>query len=477
MWSRVLRFSVSAAALLVGAGAAQGADIDPALAERMRSNLPGRPLPVIVHLRAQLAVGSRPEAAAVTSAAPGARILAALTAHARATQAPLLDALSHQRAQHVQPLVLPNAVAAQVTAADIRSLAARPDVARIEYDLTLTAPVGRASAAAANCQTGRASPRTRMQRGCQPYDSTVALQPGVAFDIAAPVAPQVARSGAPAAWQAGLTGRGVTVAVVDSGLDAASASIAASLRTGPGGWFDAHGQHARPTDLHGHGTQIASLITGTHAGGATLGSAPQVRLIGARIYNDEHRARLSDVHRALAWLLDPDGNPATDDAPQIVLNAWGLTDRVGQCDTGFSHDIAWLRAAGMHVVFAAGNSGPGDGTSLSPANNSGALAVGASDATGAPARFSSRGPSACDARPYPDVAMQGMDLRVADRSAGGLSSFATVDGSSFAAALAAAQLALIVQARPDATLAEREALLTTAQRQAGGIASALAVQR
>jgi subtilisin family serine protease len=113
----------------------------------------------------------------------------------------------------------------------------------------------------------------------------------------------------------------------------------------------------------------------------------------------------------------------------------------------------------MHVVFAAGNGGPNDNSSVSPANNAGVLAVGALDGTGQPALFSSRGVNACDARPYPDVMAPGELVRTTDLSAGGIPVTTLASGTSFAAALVTGQLALLAQARPQLGVQERENLL------------------
>ena len=73
----------------------------------------------------------------------------------------------------------------------------------------------------------------------------------------------------------------------------------------------------------------------------------------------------------------------------------------------FEPDIQALRTANVLTVFAAGNAGPGAGTSVSPANNPGAIAAGAVDAGDVVAAFSSRGPSACGGGPFPTVTAPG----------------------------------------------------------------------
>ena len=137
---------------------------------------------------------------------------------------------------------------------------------------------------------------------------------------------------------------------------------------------------------------------------------------------------------------------------QVTVRALGRDDE-------FAADLRWLRAAGMHVVFAAGNGGPHENSSVSPANNAGAMAVGALDGSGQMAMFTSRGVSACDARPYPDVMAPGELLRTTDLSAGGVPVTTSGTGTSFAAAVVSGELALLAQARPSMPMGEREALL------------------
>lgn len=389
----------------------------------------------------------------------GGALLASLNAFARSQQAPLLQELARRKAEHVVPLVTVNAVAAYLNAADIRALAGREDLTTIRYDIGLVAPSRRV--VTDPCRPARPTPRQRLPKQCRDGGQAAVKPPVVAaaFDAGRPPSPDVAATGAPLAWKVGFNGKGVTVALVDTGVDIAHPDVAGRFRGGASDWFDVHGESPRPVDRHGHGTQIAGLVLGAGSSGQTLGVAPQAQWIAARVYNNRNVGRLSDVHRIMAWLLDPDGNPATPDTPQVVLNAWGLGDRPGVCDTEFALDLRWLRAAGLHVVFAAGNGGPSENTSVSPANNSGALAVGALGDDGELALFSSRGVSACDARPYPDVAARGEMLRTTDLSAGPIAATTAVSGTSYAAALVAGELALLAQARPQARPEERESWL------------------
>lgn len=445
------------AAVMCGSVAAS-ATVEPELAARMARDQGSQPYPVILRLVQQPDVNEMAQkVAGLPQGQRGGRLLEVLKAYNTPLQAPLLLDLQSRRAQEVTPLVTLNAVAAHLPAKDIRELAKRSDIASIRYDIGLLAPSRRM--VADPCKPARPTPRQRLPKSCRTEGRPAATVQAAAFDAQLPASPVLQALGAPAAWQAGYTGKGVTVAVVDTGIDASHPALAGSFRGGASDWFDVHGEHATPMDRHGHGTQIAGLVSGTAAGGQTLGVAPQSRWIAARIYNDRNIGRLSQLHRITAWLLDPDGKPATPDAPQIVLNAWGLGDRPGTCDDEFARDLRWLRAAGMHVVFAAGNGGAMDNSSVSPANNAGALAVGALDGEGQPALFSSRGVSACDARPYPDLMAPGELLRTTDLSAAGMPITTVGTGTSYAAALLSGELALLVQARPELAMAEREALL------------------
>lgn len=437
---------------------AGAATIDPDISARLARDNGANRYPVIIHLAKQAdpAELGKPFGD-VPVAQRGGRILEALRAFNKPLQASLLQDLAARQAEDVNALVTVNAVAARLAAKDIREIAKRGEVASVRYDIGLVAPSRKALADP--CKPARPTPRQRLPKACRNEDKPVPAVEAAAFDMAVAVSPTVQSVGAPQAWKAGFTGKGITVAIVDSGVDATHRDLAGSFRGGSADWFDVHDQHKRPTDRHGHGTQLAGLVVGTGASGQTLGVAPQARWIAARIYNDGNVGRLSQIHKIMAWLLDPDGNPATPDAPQIVLNAWGLGDRAGSCDAEFVRDLGWLRAAGMHVVFAAGNGGPTNNSSVSPANNSGALAVGALDSAGAMALYTSRGVSACDARPYPDLLAPGELVRTTDLAIPGIPITAAVSGTSYAAAVVAGELALLAQAQPKMAPTEREALL------------------
>lgn len=269
----------------------------------------------------------------------------------------------------------------------------------------------------------------------------------------------------PDLWALGVTGSGVVVANMDTGVDAYHPDLAGKWRGGGNSWFDPYGQHAAPYDFSGHGTQTMGLVAGGVASGTAIGVAPNARWIAAKIYNDAGSGTLSNIHLAFQWLLDPDGNPATLDAPDIVNASWGLSGMAaGSCNLEFSDDIDLLGAAGILVVFAGGNEGPAPASSASPANNPGSFSAGAIDESFSVLSQSSRGPSGCDGTVFPRLAAPGVNVVTSDLSFGGMLNYATVSGTSFAAPHVAGAMALLAGAFPAATVAEiRNALTDTAQ--------------
>lgn len=271
--------------------------------------------------------------------------------------------------------------------------------------------------------------------------------------------------GADAMWAKGVLGAGVVVGSMDTGVDYRHQDLSYNWRGGNNSWFDPYGEHpATPYDSFGHGTQTTSLMVGGDASGVTIGMAPGAKWIAAKIFDDTGTASLSAIHASYQWMLDPDGNAATDDSADVVNNAWNLETTVNQCNSEFQPDIDALRGAGIAVVYSAGNAGPYSGTSMSPANNAGSLAVGAVASDMVIGSFSSRGPSACDGGIYPQLSAPGVSVLTADLTFGFLTTNTTyMTGTSFASAHVAGALALLQSAFPQSAMQEREtALMQTA---------------
>jgi bacillopeptidase F len=409
-------------ATLLAAGGAAGAVIEPELSRQIALHAPTDEVAVIVSFP-QLDYRAF-EANALTRR--DTRLHEALKTRAATTQAPLLDWLKENPARRVRELWIINGVALIVPVAAVGTLAQLPGVESVRTDALLEAP-----------------------------ETTTGTAAAAEWNLSAVRAPEL--------WSLGVTGSGVVVANMDTGVDASHPDLALSWRGGSNSWYDPHGEHAQPSDPNGHGTQTMGLMVGGNVGGAAIGIAPDARWVATKLYNDAGEALYSDIHLAFQWLLDPDGDVTTDDAPHVVNASWGLVGAAGQCISEFNSDIAILKTAGIAVAFAGGNDGPSPLTSISPANNVAGFATGAIDESRVIANFSSRGPSACDARIYPDLSAPGINIKTTDLSFGGLPLYRVVSGTSFAAPHASGALALLAGAFPQASVADLEAaLLATA---------------
>jgi subtilisin family serine protease len=408
------------------------ATIDPALDALLGRLDPDDTLPVIVVLRDQLNARA---VRRVSGERAGATLIRALKAKAEGTQGQLRAILGRARADGqasaATPLWIVNGIAITARPGLIRRLAARPEVASIVPDHSIAAPA-----------------------------------PPAGATIAAVVEPNIALVNAPALWDLGFRGAGVVVASMDTGVDAGHPDLAGAYRGGSDSWFDPYEQHALPTDLNGHGTMTAGVMVGGAAGGTAIGVAPEASWIAARIFNDSGVATSTAIHLAFQWLMDPDGDPATPDAPDIVNGSWAMSSP--GCNLEFEPDLQALVAAGIEPVFAAGNYGPSADTTSSPGNNPEAFAVGAIDNAGAIASVSSRGPTSCGRLSpaiVPAVVAPGVAIVTTDKN--GL--YASASGTSLAAPHVSGGLALLKSAYPDLPVAMLEAALTASAVDLGDV--------
>lgn len=261
---------------------------------------------------------------------------------------------------------------------------------------------------------------------------------------------------APALWEMGFKGQGVVVANMDTGVFGDHPDLTASWRGGNNSWYDPSGDHPDfPFDRDGHGTWTMGVMVGGDSSGQTLGVAPEAQWIAVRIFDDDGLATSVRIHQGFQWLLDPDGDPNTNDAPHVVNNSWAFQST--GCFLDFQADILALRAAGILPIFAAGNAGPRQSTGLSPANNKGAFSVGAIDVSGNIHISSSRGPSNCGEENtiFPSLVAPGVSIL----TTGLFNGYSSSSGTSLAAPHVAGALALLLSAYPDLSVEEQESVL------------------
>ena len=190
--------------------------------------------------------------------------------------------------------------------------------------------------------------------------------------------------GAPDVWDMGITGSGVRVAVLDTGIDITHADIAGKMCTDdpedptyPGGWieFDGDGNivmSSQPYDSHYHGTHVSGTVAGGDASGIAIGVAPGASLMHGLVIPGGD-GTLAQIIAGMEWAMDPFdqyGNPAGEPADVINMSLGGY----GYWDA-FIEPIHNIETAGIVLVAAIGNNG--EGTSDSPANVYQAFAVGA----------------------------------------------------------------------------------------------------
>jgi subtilisin family serine protease len=187
-----------------------------------------------------------------------------------------------------------------------------------------------------------------------------------------------------------------------------------------------------------------------------VGVAPAAQWIAVKIFNDAGSSTATAIHQGFQWLLDPDANPNTADAPDVVNNSWTFASP--GCNLEFQLDLRSLRAIGIVPVFSAGNFGFGNSTSASPANYPEAFAVGATDNNDLIYAYSSRGPSACGETQtiYPELVAPGVNINTTDLY--GL--YYAVTGTSLAAPHVAGGLALLLSAYPNLTADQQVTALT-----------------
>ena len=258
----------------------------------------------------------------------------------------------------------------------------------------------------------------------------------------------------------GYTGFGGVAFTADTGVDPFHPALNfkyAAYDGRPTSWYDINPSLTTPFDCGDHGTHVTGTILGLDRGtNDTIGVAPNAHWIGAGILCG---VGTSDNIGAFQWALDPDGDPSTDaDRPTVINNSWRdpqISDF--ECSASNPYPIALdnLMAAGIAVVFSAGNDGPEPGTITPPHNyNAGlvnAFTVGALSNRQI-ASFSSRGPALCprDSMPLdikPEVSAPGVSVRSCLPGSG----YGLKSGTSMASPHVAGAILLLHEAFPDLT--------------------------
>jgi subtilisin family serine protease len=263
---------------------------------------------------------------------------------------------------------------------------------------------------------------------------------------------------APQAWAAGLTGAGVTVAVLDTGIDTDHPDLVDAI--GPTRDFSGKGN---VEDGHGHGTHVASIITGSGAAssGRYKGVAPDARLAVGKVLGDDGLGSYDSVLAGMQW--------AAGEVGARVVNmslGGGPTDGTDPLSLAVN-DLT--RQTGTLFVVAAGNAGSPDSVK-SPAAADEALAVASVDKSDQLSWYSSRGPRVGDGAVKPEIAAPGQDIVAArppdvpplGEPVGDY--YQKLSGTSMATPHVSGAAAILVQQHPDWTADQlKAALMSTAE--------------
>ena len=261
--------------------------------------------------------------------------------------------------------------------------------------------------------------------------------------------------GAPEAWAAGYDGQGVTVAVLDTGVDVNHPDLSSQI---DGTASFVPGEEI--TDVNGHGTHVASTIVGTGAaaGGERKGVAPGADLIVGKVLGGvEGIGQDSWIIAGMQW--------AAESGADVVNMSLGDTFPTDGTDPMSLAVDALSEQYGTLFVVAAGNAGAE--TISTPAAAASALTVAATDKDDNLAWFSSTGPLAFSGGMKPDISAPGVDITAArsqEMSDGGEGFYRTISGTSMATPHVAGAAAILAQQHPDWTGAQlKQQLMSSAK--------------
>ena len=234
----------------------------------------------------------------------------------------------------------------------------------------------------------------------------------------------VKQIGAGIAQAEGITGAGVKVAIIDTGINYTHPELAAVYKGG----YDFVNNDADPMDDNGHGTHVAGIIAAADNGVGVVGIAPNVELYAIKVMDANGSGSWSVILAGLDW--------AVANGVQITNNSYGGQDYSSIVEAAFQN--AWNN--GILSIAAAGNSG-GDSTkdtTLYPARYNSVMAVAATDTNKVRTSFSSTGPAT-------EISAPGLNINSTWLGGG----YKVLSGTSMASPHVVGVAALVKSAHPD----------------------------
>ncbi|MFF9343475.1 S8 family serine peptidase [Streptomyces sp. NPDC014773] len=227
------------------------------------------------------------------------------------------------------------------------------------------------------------------------------------------------------------TGKGITVAVIDTGVDPDTPSLKGKVLKG---WDASESKGDETDDYEGHGTTIAEVIVGSGAGGGIRGLAPDAKVIPYRVSNTERQ----NEQAVNAFDLEQAIKAAADSSAQII-NLSVASDYYSGSER---EAVKYAQNKGKLVIGGAGNNAREGNKKQYPASYPEAVAVAATTREGKVADYSQHGDAI-------DLAAPGSQLPgYCDKS---LTKYCLSEGTSFSSAIVSASAALIWSMHPDWT--------------------------
>ncbi len=291
------------------------------------------------------------------------------------------------------------------------------------------------------------------------------------LDVATPVV------NAPQVWKSGGQGKGVGIAILDTGIYPHPDLTTPNKRIIA--FKDFINNKKQPYDDNGHGTHCAGDAAGNGyvSGGKYQGPAPKANLIGVKVLDKKGKGTLSKVMVGIQWCIDNRRKLGI----KVLSMSLGSPATQSYKDDPMCKAVRAAWKADLVVCVAAGNEGPKAGTINSPGTEPSVITVGAEDDRNTPrisddpiAYFSSRGPT-IDGLPKPDVVAPGVNIVSLRSPKSYLDSarsrvgtwYASFSGTSMATPICAGVVALLIERKPDITPVEVKSILTATGRNLG----------